>query len=95
MWESTVEGKVVAIPIVAGIEAVTIGLLSQSISLRANESVRRISLIVRLPIAINIDAIPVVDYAGDSFNMAQIRTAIEALGIVVRNEPTEIETQNT
>lgn len=76
------------VPVEAGGEANTDGLVIQPITIPAGETVK-VGVVSRF-CAINGDALPTVDHLGETYNLTTVRTALEALeGVVVRREPTE------
>lgn len=80
--------------VVAGGEAGTTGLLLQEVALGASETtVLKYGTLARGPAAINSAKIAAVDSAGAALNTATIMTAMAALGVVERTEPTVSSTQ--
>jgi hypothetical protein len=54
-----------------------------------------VPVLARGPAVINVDELPTTDYAASAINMTNYQTAIEALDIVVREEPDTQEEQTT
>jgi hypothetical protein len=69
-------------------------LLIQPCQIAAGKSLK-VAVLARGPAAINSDALPILDHAGATFTMATIISTVEALGIVVRDEPATEEVQTT
>lgn len=80
--------------VLATAEASTVGLLLESVALGASETTAlKYGIVARGPCVIDEQSIALVDSAGASYTVATIVTALEALGMTVRQEPTVSSTQ--
>jgi hypothetical protein len=84
------------VPEVAANHAQVDGFLVEGVTVPAGEK-RKVAVLARGPAVVNLDALPVNDYAGDPWSHSNLQAAIEALDadIVFRREPTKKETQTT
>lgn len=81
-------------PTVSGDEANIDGILIPQVDGLANNGTLEVAMLVRGSAIINIDGIP-KDAAGVAYLVPGLRTRLEALGFVVRDEPDVTETQTT
>jgi len=82
------------VPVVAGGEANTDGILLDSHTIPAGES-KQVNVLQRGPATCRTPGIVATDTAGAALNTATIQTALEALDIVFRDDPTNTEQQTT
>jgi hypothetical protein len=83
-----------AVPVIAANIANTDAILLEHAVLADGES-RKLPALVRGPAAINRDVLPENDYDGDPITLANYITRIQAIGIVVRVEPSIQAEQTT
>jgi hypothetical protein len=82
------------VPVEDGGEANTDGLLMDSHRIPAGES-KAVAVLARGPATCRTAGVPVLDWEDDTLVPATIITAMEALGVVFRDEPETTETQTT
>ncbi len=82
------------VPLLHTAEAGCDGLLLEPVTILDGE-VREVAVLARGPAVINKNALPTEDYAGTGLTLATLVTALTALGIICRAEPTVQSEQTT